>query len=492
MKSDDKRPNHTAGSNAPYDSVHNLERVFNVQKSAYEIDRYPSFTKRKERLHKLSKLIKDNQQEIISAVNLDFGNRAEVETRLVEIVSSLASIEYMSSNLKKWMKQKRRSTSLWFLPGSNIIKPQPIGVIGIMSPWNYPINLAVVPIAAAFAAGNCAMVRMSEYTPRTTTLFQSLIRDSFEEGEVSIFGGDAQFAARFADMPYNHLLFTGSTSVGRKIMAAAAKNLTPVTLELGGKSPVIIDKDYSIAEAAERVTWGKTFNAGQTCVAPDYVFVPRDKVDKFIEHSFDYFDKRYAEKDHKAYTSIVNDQMFSKMTALIEDARNKGAKVTENNGSNLSLNINNRILPLTIIETDNLDTVIMQEEIFGPVMLVRPYDELDETIEIINQGERPLGLYLFSNNSKNQHKVMEQTISGGVAINDVMLQFLQVDLPFGGVGASGFGKYHGKEGFETFSNMKPIFRQRGVGSFTGLKTLYPPYGKVSSFMIRAMGGGIKK
>lgn len=454
---------------------------------AYRSEPYPTLQVRRDRLRRLSHLLKSNQDNIVAAVNVDFGCRSAHESRLVEIVSSLAGIEYALSNLERWIKPRKRSTSKWFLPGSNKILPQPLGVVGVMAPWNYPVNLAAAPMAAAFAAGNRVMVRMSEFTPNTTELFTKLVADAFDETEAKVFGGDADLAAEFSKLPFDHLLFTGSTNVGRKIMVAAAENLTPLTLELGGKSPAIVAPDYPIDEAAERISWGKTFNAGQTCVAPDYAFVPTNSALPFAEACLSFFEKRYEDINSDAYTSIVADRFFDRLSGLVEDARASGAQILQSSKAQAPT-ADFRKFPYTIIIDPAPTAKIMREEIFGPLLLVRTYDEMDAVIQEIAAGERPLGLYCFTNDRKIQQRVLQQTHSGGVALNDVMLQYLQVDLPFGGVGSSGFGKYHGREGFETFSHLKPIFHQRGFGNFTGLKTLYPPYGGLADRMIKMMGG----
>jgi coniferyl-aldehyde dehydrogenase len=332
------------------------------------------------------------------------------------------------------------------------------------------------------------MVKMSEFTPATTGMLKRLAGRAFDESEISIIGGDASVAAAFSSLPFNHLLFTGSTKVGRMVMTAAAENLTPVTLELGGKCPVIIDSDFSIDEAAHRVLWGKTFNAGQTCVAPDYVLLPRGKSEAFTEAITRHYNTHFPQgaAEH-SYTSVIDRRNYDRLRGLVSGARDAGAKIKEIERHTPG-HVEARKFPLTLVFNPPVDSKIMREEIFGPVLPIFEHDGVDHAIDRVNAGENPLGLYYFGNSADGRQAVLEKTLSGGVAVNDVMLQFLQVDLPFGGVGGSGFGRYHGKEGFETFSHMKPIFIQRGMGSFTGLKMLYPPYGGLARRLISLMGG----
>jgi coniferyl-aldehyde dehydrogenase len=468
-------------------SLH-MQKVFEMQQGAFEDDRNPSADIRIERLRRLRKVLIDGQQDILDAVCVDFGHRANEESRVAEIAGTIASLDYAVSHLRKWMHSRHRATSIWFMPAANKVIPQPIGVVGIMAPWNYPVNLALVPLISALAAGNRAMIKMSELTPATARVLRKLIRERFDESMIAIADGDAQDAAYFSSLAFDHLLFTGSTKVGRMVMAAAAKNLTPVTLELGGKCPVIVDNDYSIDEAAHRILWGKTFNAGQTCVAPDYVMIPKGKTNAFVEA----IRKHYAEHFPNgaladSYTSTIDQNSYERLNALVDMAKQSGADVrtiekqTEKHTAA-------RKFPLTIVVNPPVGSRIMREEIFGPILPVFEHSGLHDAINRVNAEERPLGLYYFGNSAHQRSIVLEQTVSGGVAINDVMLQFLQVDLAFGGVGASGFGRYHGKEGFETFSHLKSIFVQRGMGSFTGLKLLYPPYGEIGRRVISMMGG----
>lgn len=465
-----------------------LASTLHAQRKAFEGNRSPDLLQRQRQLDRLAELLQKNRNRIISALKRDFGHRSADETRIAEIGATVGNIHYARRHLARWMRGHRRGTSIWFLPGSNHIRPQPLGVVGVMAPWNYPINLAVSPLASALAAGNRVMVKMSEFTPASCELLTQLLADEFDQDHVAVFGGDADVAAAFAALPFDHLLFTGSTNVGRKIMAAAAPNLTPVTLELGGKSPVLIAPDYPIEEAAERILWGKTFNAGQTCVAPDYVMVPRGSLDDLViwmsRHYRERFPRGAASED---YSSVIDQRQFDRLEALLQTLNPAECRIVALEEMTAELR-QQRKFPTTLVINPPADSRVMSGEIFGPVLPVIEVDSVDDAIGRINQGERPLAMYLFSHDAHVQEHVLKSAHAGGVTVNDVMLQYLQVAQPFGGVGASGFGRYHGREGFETFSNMKSVFVQRGLGRFTGLKMLYPPYGALSRRLISMMGG----
>lgn len=465
-----------------------LEAVFARQAAAFEQDRNPGLPERLERLRRLRAVVADHRSQIISAVNADFGSRAEEESRLAETGATLTTIDYTIARLSRWMKPRRRGTSIWFLPASNAIVPQPLGVVGVMSPWNYPVNLALAPLATALAAGNRVMVKMSEFTPATTELMRSLVAAAFDDSEVAIIGGEADVATAFSALPFDHLLFTGSTAVGRRVMMSAARNLTPVTLELGGKSPVIVDQDYPVDEAAHRVLWGKTTNAGQTCVAPDYVLLPKGRIRGYVDATRQHYRAHFPQGATDAsYTSVINERQYQRLSAIVADARERGCEVVEletvTDAHRLA-----RKFPLTLVINPPADSRVMQEELFGPVMPLLEYDRFEEALALINGGDNPLAIYYFGHTAARRRAVLRDTLSGSAAVNEVVAQFLQVDLPFGGVGASGFGRYHGAEGFDTFSHLKPIFTQRGLGRFTGLKLLYPPYSRLAHQLIAMMKG----
>lgn len=468
-------------------STSNLMPVFEAQRAAFERNRNPDVDTRIERLRRLRALIFDNRAAIIEAVNKDFGNRSTEESRLAEIGATLENLDYAIKRVRGWMRPRGRSASQWFKPAKNYVVPQPLGVIGVMAPWNYPVNLSIAPLASAIAAGNRAMVKMSEVTPATASLIRRLVGKAFDPSEIAIIDGDAKVAAEFSSLPFGHLLFTGSTAVGRKVMAAAAINLTPVTLELGGKSPVIIDPEYSIDEAAHRILWGKTTNAGQTCVAPDYVMVPKGKAKQFVESILHYYAAHFpAGAADPSYTAVIDQRQYDRLRSVVDQAKALGATVIEaepHNAAHAAM----RKFPLTLVLNPSPVSRVMTEELFGPVLPIVEHEGVDQAVNTINAGENPLALYYFGPTGDARERVLSQTLSGSAAVNDVVVQFLQVDLPFGGVGASGFGRYHGKEGFETFSHLKPVFLQRGFGTFTGLKLLYPPYGNFARRLISMMG-----
>ena len=435
-----------------------LDALFARQAAAFEQDRNPPLATRVDRLRRLRAVVADNRARIIEAVNADFGSRAEEESRLAETGATLTTIDYTLARVARWMRPRRRGTSIWFLP------------------------------ATALAAGNRAMVKMSEFTPATTALIQQLVAAAFDDTEVAIIGGEANVATAFSALPFDHLLFTGSTAVGRRVMQAAAQNLTPVTLELGGKSPVIVDPDYPVDEAAHRVLWGKTTNAGQTCVAPDYVMVPRGRSGDYVEATRKHYQAHFPEGARAAsYTAVINARQYERLHGLVADARERGADVIEMEPDAEALRAG-RKFPLTLVVNPPADARVMQEEIFGPVLPVLEYDGFDGALSQINAGDNPLAIYYFGHSADRQRRVLRDTLSGSAAVNEVVAQFLQVDLPFGGVGASGFGRYHGAEGFDTFSHLKPIFTQRGMGRFTGLKLLYPPYSRFAHRLIAMMKG----
>lgn len=465
-----------------------LRATYSAQRAEYKRGRISGCKERVANLRKLKSAIAKNKEEIVRALAQDFGHRASEETRLAEISTTIQSIDYTIKNLSKWMAPERRSTSVWFFPGKNEVVTEPLGVVGIMVPWNYPVNLALCPLAAALSAGNRCMIKMSELSTATETLLRKILGEEFDQDQVAVVGGDAKVAAEFASLPFDHLLFTGSSAVGRKVMAAAAGNITPVTLELGGKSPVIIDSDFPIKEASLRILWGKVTNAGQTCVAPDYALIPLGRAVELKTWCKYHFEKLFPRGARSAdYTSIIDEVNFNRLLELINDAEQRGAKIFR--AEELTdFHRAQKKLPFTLVINPPEGSRILDQEIFGPVLIAIEIESVDAAIDYVNERDRPLALYYFGNDKRRQAKVVRETCAGGVTINDVLLQFLQVSQPFGGVGASGFGAYHGKEGFDTFSHRKPIFLQRGLGRFTGLKLIYPPYNSFVRAIIRIMGG----
>jgi acyl-CoA reductase-like NAD-dependent aldehyde dehydrogenase len=462
-----------------------LATLLAVQRKAFAAEGPPSLEERRADLTKVHSLLTDNRKAIIKACREDFGARSAYETEIAEIATTLHTVKFARRHVGQWMKPRRRSVGIWFMPAGNRIVPQPKGCVGIMVPFNFPVNLALGPLTSALAAGNRAMIKTSEFTPATGQLLSRLLADRFSPEKVVAVGGETEVSQEFASLPFDHLLFTGSTAVGRHVMRAAAENLTPVTLELGGKSPVIVGDDYPLARAAQRIVWGKLVNAGQICIAPDYVMVPEGKEREFAAYASAAARKFYPKlAGNDDYTAVINDGHYQRLTAAVDDARAKGAVIET--AADPAETRSERKLPLTIVLDPTDEMRVSQEEIFGPVLPVRGYRTVDDAISYVNHRPKPLALYVFTEEKATQDRVLEQTTSGGVAVNDTLMHYMQDDLPFGGVGPSGIGVYHSEEGFNTFSHLKPVFRQASLGSFTGAQLLYPPYGKVTKALLHLM------
>ena len=450
--------------------IDQLQAAFQRQRSAFAGNPLPSLEQRRQWLKALLELLRSEQQALIDAISADFSNRSADETLLAEIMPSLHGIHYASRRLGKWMKPSRRQVGLAFQPASARVLYQPLGVVGVIVPWNYPLYLAIGPLVGALAAGNRVMIKMSESTPATSQLVKDLLARIFPEDLVSVALGEAEVGMAFSKLPFDHLLFTGATSIGRHVMRAAAENLTPVTLELGGKSPAIVSADVPLEHAAERIAFGKTLNAGQTCVAPDYVLVPRDRVDGFVSAYRDVVQRFYPQlKDNPDYTAIINERQLARLNGYLQDAQAKGARIVP-----IYPEAQGRRLPQSLVLDVNDDMKLMQDEIFGPLLPVVPYERLDDAFAYVNARPRPLALYYFGYDKREQQRVLHETHSGGVCLNDTLLHVAQDDMPFGGIGPSGMGHYHGHEGFLTFSKAKGVFiKQR----FNAARLIYPPYGK---------------
>ncbi|MCX7168117.1 MAG: coniferyl aldehyde dehydrogenase [Rhodocyclales bacterium] len=461
-----------------------FKNVFERMRAATRRNAQVERSARQVRLDALAALVHDNAERFVTAISADFGHRSAHETRLLELFPSLESIRHTRSHFGAWMKPQRKAASIWFRPGRARIIPQPLGVVGIIVPWNYPLFLAVAPLAAALAAGNRVMIKMSEFTPRTGELLAELVAKYFAADDVSVVLGDATVGADFARLPFDHLLFTGSTKVGHDIMRMAADNLTPVTLELGGKSPAIVGPDYSMAKAAERIMVGKLLNAGQTCIAPDYVLVPAGTEQAFIEAARAVVAKCFpAMATTPDYTAIVNDRHYQRLQGYVTDAQARGAKI-EPLSTATADDARRKLPPLALLNVDD-NMRVMQDEIFGPLLPVLPYKDLDAAIAYVNQHPRPLALYCFENDAGRRDRVLNETVAGGVTINDTILHIAQEELPFGGVGPSGMGHYHGIEGFKTFTKQKAVFYQSWLN---GMPLFNPPYGalfeRLTKFLIR--------
>jgi acyl-CoA reductase-like NAD-dependent aldehyde dehydrogenase len=434
-------------------------------------------------IERIEKAMVRRQQEIADTISSDFGHRSKHDSLIADVYTVVAAAKYVRKNLRAWMRPERRETGWPFLPGRSWVEPQPLGVIGIISPWNYPLNLALIPLIYAIAAGNRAMIKPSELAPATAELMLSIVRECFPPDEVDVITGGPEIGEAFSRLPFDHLFFTGSTQVGKLVMKAAAENLVPVTLELGGKSPAIIGEGMGPDAVAPRIISPKLLNAGQTCIAPDYLLVREDRRDAIVEAlkracaaSF----PRLA--DNPDYTSIINDRHFRRLQGLLEDARSKGATLVELNAAGEQLDPAKRKMVPTLVLDPKDEMKVMQEEIFGPILPVVTYRSFDEALSYVNARPRPLALYYLGYDRKQIDRVLAETISGGVSINDPMLQW-QEDLPFGGVGASGMGSAHGQEGFAAMSKIKPIFEQsRLSGSFL----IRQPYGAVIDRLLKVL------
>jgi coniferyl-aldehyde dehydrogenase len=445
------------------------QRIFALQREAYLRQPYPSLAERRDRLATLERILVDNSDAIADAINRDFGHRSAEESKLLELFGCIDGIRYTRRKLRAWMKPQRRHISVLFATGSNRVIPQPKGVVGIVSPWNYPLFLTVSPLTSVLAAGNRAMIKMAANSQHLCRLLAELFRAQFAEDTVAVLPGVR--AQDFSTLPFDHMIFTGSADAGRTVMRSAAENLTPVTLELGGKSPTIICDDYDVDAAADNILYGKFINAGQTCLAPDYLFVPEDKRDQFVTAAQRILARRYPDINDRSFTSIIDDKSYRRLRATLEDAERKGARLVPL-VPGASFNDLLRKIPPTLVLDPTDDMTIMQEEIFGPLLPVKTYRDLDQVIAYVTRRDRPLGLYFFTGDKATEEKLLYGTISGGVTINNCVLHVAQHDLPFGGTGASGMGQYHGYEGFLEFSKLRPVFTNP---RFSLLHWFYPPY-----------------
>ena len=447
-----------------------MKQIFLDQKKNFQESKNTTFNERKKHLKLVLKIISDYKKEWIDAINHDFGHRSRYETLLMELMQAQDLIKYIIANLKKWMRPESRSSGLLNFPVKSKIYWQPLGVIGIISPWNYPIDLTLSPLVYAIATGNRVMIKPSEHTPKTSKLLQKLVSKYFDIKHVAVCCGGFEEGVEFSKLPFDHLMFTGSTQTGKKVMAEAARNLTPVTLELGGKSPTIIGPDAEISSAARRICFGKSINSGQTCIAPDHIFIPENKLQQFVNEYKKSFEAMYPNgKEDTGYTCMINRFHFNRIQDLILDAKEKGARIEKVS----NWDSDEKIAPHFIFETTE-DMKISKTEIFGPLLPIITYSDISEPINIINSNDKPLALYYFGKNKKIKKKLISETQSGGIVFNDTVIQFAIKSLPFGGVGASGMGQYHGKEGFKTFSQAKPVVFK---GRINPLRLAYPPYGK---------------
>ena len=447
-----------------------MAEVFAAQRRAFAAKPYPDAAERREHLRALKRQLHRYQDVLAEAMSQDFGFRSESESKMLDLLGSTLEINHAISHLGRWMRPSQRSTELLFLSNSLRVRYQPKGVVGVIVPWNFPIYLALGPLAAALAAGNRAMIKMPEVTPATNAVLRRMLGEIFTSEQVAVIGEELADPNAFTSLPFDHIVFTGSPAVGRIVMRTAAQNLTPVTLELGGKSPALVGRGYSVKEAATRIAHGKAANGGQICVSPDYALVPREQLESFVGEVRLAFQRSYGNSvaGNPDYTSVVNDRQHARIQALLDDARSKGAQiqVCAEGGEG-------RQMPLHIVTGLTADMDLMHEEIFGPILPVLPYDTLDEAIAHVRSGPRPLALYAFSHDTAERERVLQETHSGGVTINDWGWHVMNHDAPFGGVGNSGMGTYHGEEGFRELSHAKTVFKRH---RFFPIGLFYPPYG----------------
>lgn len=452
--------------------VDSMKTILDAQKGAYLASPMPDRQQRVRDLQALAKLINDHQDAIVEAISSDFGNRSPTETLFCEILVVLDGIKDTIKHLKKWMKPQKRKVQHSMYPGAkNRLIPQPLGVIGVIVPWNFPANLTFAPLTSIFASGNSAMVKLSDRSTQFARLLKRIIPDYFPETKLAVFEDTQQIGPDFSALPFDHLLFTGSGQTGRAVMRNAADNLTPVTLELGGKSPAVVGTDFSIQTAAERLMYWKLTNAGQICTTVDYLYLPESKVDEFVNIAGKLVKQRFPDLQSSDYTSIIDETSYQRLWDTVEDARQKGATVInlapggEGDGKL-------RKFPPHILLNVSEDMLVMQREIFGPLLPIMTYRTKEEVARYINSHDRPLALYPYTKNAELRDYLIDNVMSGGVSVNNCLLHVGQHDMPFGGVGASGMGHYHGYEGFITFSKLRPVFYQ---GPIDAMKMLMPPY-----------------
>ena len=466
------------------ETLQEMENILKLQKKLHIEEGPASIELRKDRLNRCIAMLKEYNEEILDALQKDFGNRDPKASFFSEIVSTIGVLEHALKNIDKWTKDEKRPSNvnqpffirlmMGFLGSKSYIKYQPLGTVGVISPWNFPVNLVLAPLAGIFAAGNRTMIKPSELTPATSEITKKMFEADFDTSEAAVFTGDAEVGAAFSALPFDHLLFTGGTQIGKKVMKAASENLVPVTLELGGKSPVIVDEDANLSEVAKKVMRGKTMNAGQICLAPDYLMLPKGKSKEFANASSEVIGEMFEDlKYNEDYTSVINERHYERINELVADAKEKGAEVLEINPADEDFEQQElHKIPPTLVLNPTDDMKIMQEEIFGPVLPVKEYDDFNETVSYVNSKERPLGLYLFSKDKDKEKKVLENTTSGGVTLNDVIWHIGQEELPFGGVGPSGTGSYHGHDGFKEFSHAKAVYKQFSADL---MAQMMPPY-----------------
>ncbi|MEK9823002.1 MAG: coniferyl aldehyde dehydrogenase [Gammaproteobacteria bacterium] len=459
-----------------------MQAILDRQKKAYIADGVVTAETRIDRLDRAINILKNHGTKLSEAMAADFGHRSMDQSKMTDIDGAIGPLQHAKKHVRQWMKPEKRKVMfpLGIFGARGRIEYQPLGVVGCISPWNFPVQLTFAPLGGIFAAGNRTMIKPSEFTAQTSELMQELFAAEFDEEEVAVCTGGPDVGGAFSRLPFDHLLFTGATSIAKHVMRAAAENLVPLTLELGGKSPVVIGRSADMELAATNIMAGKTMNAGQICLAPDYVFLPEESRDEFVEAARNSVAKMYPDiKDNPDYTSIVNERHYDRLNGYLDDAREKGANVVEINPADedFSQQQHHRIPPTIVLDPTD-DMQVMQDEIFGPILPVKQYQDVNETLAYINDHDRPLGLYYFGQDKAEENKVLTHTTSGGVTVNDVVMHVAQEDLPFGGVGPSGMGSYHGYDGFRNFSHAKAIYSQSKAVSKLAA-AMRPPYKKAS-------------
>lgn len=447
----------------------------------------PDRTQRMADLDRLKAAFKARMGEMTKAVQADFGHRSEHETLVADGMTVIGEIDHLRKHLRGWMRPQRASVGWQLWPARAQVRREAVGVVGVMSPWNYPVNLALVPLATAIAAGNHVFLKPSEHTPRTSEWLRALLADVFPADRVAVAIGGADVGAAFSGLPFDHLVFTGSTAVGRKVMAAAAPHLTPLTLELGGKSPAIVAADFPIEQAAARLASGKWFNGGQTCIAPDYVLIDAARRDALVDALRAQVHARYGADMANAgdYTRVVNDGQYRRLRGHVDDARARGLDVIELASVDAARADAERLLPPTLVLDPGDDATVMQEEIFGPILPIRGYASLDDALAYVEAHDRPLALYPFSRDRGTVERILGRLIAGGVTVNDTLLHFAATNLPFGGIGPSGMGQYHGRAGFDAFTKPMPVLWQ---ARWNATDLIKPPYRGRIDRMIRMLVG----
>ena len=453
-----------------------LESALALQRHAYLAHPVPSLDQRVADLRTLQRFIRENREALCDAISVDYGHRSRHETLLAEIFPAIDGIDHAIRHLRGWMKPQRRGVDLRnFMGARNRVIPQPLGVVGVIVPWNFPINLSLIPLTYIFAAGNRAMVKMSENSRHLARFLIERLPAYFPPDKLQVFDETGGVGVAFSQLPFDHLLFTGSGQTGRAVMAAAAQNLCPVTLELGGKAPAILCDDFPLRLAAERILFVKYLNAGQICTTVDHLWMPQAKIADFVQAAQDIVPKRYPSLASPDYTSIIDQRSFDRLLAALDDARERGARLVQLLPGPAFDRVSRKIAPHIVLNAPP-DSVLWQREIFGPILPIRGFQSLDQVVAAVNAGPRPLAIYPFSHDARTVQDLLDRVMSGGVSVNDALFHVGQHDLPFGGVGESGMGHYHGREGFQTFSKLRPVFYQ---ARFSTLKFLMPPYGRLA-------------